>query len=72
VERPVPTGLTQVDGEWLYDEFTGDAALHSLDVDEAQPPGDAPAGTDPATAPATGGAPAAPAGGTPPAPPKGQ
>ncbi|MES2347121.1 MAG: penicillin-binding protein 1A [Pseudomonadota bacterium] len=34
-ERQVPTGLTQVGGEWLYDEFTGDAARHSLDMDEA-------------------------------------
>jgi penicillin-binding protein 1A len=75
VERPVPTGLTQVDGEWLYDEFTGDAALHSLDVDEAQPSGDAPAGGE---APAAGAPAAAPAAGapapaaTPPAPVKGQ
>jgi penicillin-binding protein 1A len=31
----VPVGLTQVNGEWLYDEFTGDAARHTLDMDEA-------------------------------------
>jgi penicillin-binding protein 1A len=37
-ERPVPAGLTQVDGEWLYDEFTGDAARHTLDMDD-QPAG---------------------------------
>ena len=59
-ERPVPAGLTQVDGEWLYDEFTGDAARHSLDVDDATPGAEnvAPA---PAGAAATPPAPAAPA-----------
>ncbi|GJJ02184.1 penicillin-binding protein 1A [Duganella rhizosphaerae] len=36
-ERQVPAGLTQVDGEWLYDEFTGDAARHTLDMDDANP-----------------------------------
>jgi penicillin-binding protein 1A len=36
-ERPVPAGLTQVDGEWLYDEFTGDAARHTLDMDDTPP-----------------------------------
>jgi penicillin-binding protein 1A len=36
-ERPVPAGLTQVDGEWLYDEFTGDAARHTLDMEDAPP-----------------------------------
>jgi penicillin-binding protein 1A len=36
IERPVPTGLTQVDGEWLYDEFTGDAARHSLDLEPTE------------------------------------
>jgi penicillin-binding protein 1A len=60
-ERPVPAGLTQVDGEWLYDEFTGDAARHTLDMD------DTPAGAEnvaPGEVPTTGapaaGAPAAP------------
>jgi penicillin-binding protein 1A len=37
-DRPVPVGLTQVGSEWLYDEFTGDAARMSLDLDD-QPPG---------------------------------
>jgi penicillin-binding protein 1A len=50
-ERPAPVGLTQVNGEWLYDEFTGDAARHSLDMDEE------PAGAE-NVEPATGGAPA--------------
>jgi penicillin-binding protein 1A len=26
-----------VDGEWLYDEFTGDAARHSLDMEDTPP-----------------------------------
>jgi penicillin-binding protein 1A len=54
----VPTGLTQVNGEWLYDEFTGDAARHSLDMDEE------PAGAEnvePAPGGAAAPAPAAPA-----------
>ncbi|RFP13765.1 MULTISPECIES: penicillin-binding protein 1A [unclassified Duganella] len=37
LERQVPAGLTQVDGEWLYDEFTGDAARHTLDMDDVAP-----------------------------------
>lgn len=36
-ERQVPAGLTQVDGEWLYEEFMGDAARHTLDMDDAAP-----------------------------------
>ncbi|NGZ84652.1 penicillin-binding protein 1A [Duganella aceris] len=64
-DTPVPVGLTQVDGEWLYDEFTGDAARHTLDIDQTPPgaenvaPGSA--GADgaapvPVPAPATPGA----------------
>jgi penicillin-binding protein 1A len=54
---PVPPGLTQVNGEWLYDEFTGDAARHTLDMDDTPPgaenvaPGQ-PAAENPAPAPA--------------------
>jgi len=59
-ERPVPAGLTQVDGEWLYDEFTGDAARRSLDLDDAAPGAENVAPT-PAGAAATPAAPAAPA-----------
>lgn len=40
-ERPVPDGLVQVNGEWLYEEFTGDAAVHSLDMGDAAPVPDA-------------------------------
>ena len=58
-ERPLPTGLTQVNGEWLYDEFTGDAARHTLDMD------DTPAGAE-NVEPGAPAAPAAPAPGTPP------
>ena len=50
-ERPAPAGLTQVDGEWLYDEFTGDAARRTLDIDETAPGAEniapVPAGTAP-------------------------
>jgi penicillin-binding protein 1A len=64
-ERPVPAGLTQVDGEWLYDEFTGDAARHTLDMDDTPAgaenvaPGEVPGGAAPAAGVA-GPAPAAP------------
>lgn len=54
-ERQVPAGLTQVDGEWLYDEFTGDAARHTLDMDDVAPGAEnvapQPAGTTPPPAP---------------------
>ena len=46
-ERPVPDGLVQVNGEWLYEEFTGDAAVHSLDMGDAAPV--PPAAADPVT-----------------------
>ena len=59
VERPVPAGLTQLNGEWLYDEFMGDAAVHSLDLDSE------PATPEDAAAPPA--APAAPATNVPPA-----
>jgi penicillin-binding protein 1A len=57
-ERPVPTGLTQVNGEWLFDEFTGDAARHSLDMDE-EPSGAE--NVEPGAPAAAAAAPAAPA-----------
>jgi penicillin-binding protein 1A len=57
-ERPVPVGLTQVNGAWLYDEFTGDAARHSLDMDE-EPSGAE--NVEPAPGGAAAPAPAAPA-----------
>jgi len=54
VERPVPAGLTQLNGEWLYDEFMGDAAVHSLDLDsEPATPEDAAAPPAVPAAPAT-------------------
>ncbi|WP_332855838.1 penicillin-binding protein 1A [Duganella sp. S19_KUP01_CR8] len=50
-ERQVPAGLTQVNGEWLFDEFTGDAARHTLDMDDVAPGAEnvapQPAGTAP-------------------------
>jgi penicillin-binding protein 1A len=53
----VPIGLTQVDGEWLYDEFTGDAARHSLDMEDAAPAAEnvTPGAAIPAPAPAPAG-----------------
>ncbi|HEX7985069.1 MAG TPA: PBP1A family penicillin-binding protein [Duganella sp.] len=51
-ERPAPAGLTQVDGEWLYDEFTGDAARRTLDIDETAPGAENIVPVPPGTAPA--------------------
>ncbi len=55
LDRQVPAGLTQVDGEWLYDEFTGDAARHTLDMDDVAPGAEnvapQPAGTAPPAPP---------------------
>ncbi|CDG82794.1 penicillin-binding protein 1A [Janthinobacterium agaricidamnosum] len=45
VEREVPQGLTQVDGEWMYDEFIESGAVRTLDMDDA-PAAPAPAATD--------------------------
>jgi len=67
-ERPVPAGLTEVNGEWLYDEFSGEAALRSLDVDEPPADGDAPANGEPAGAAPAGASPATPAPGAAPSP----
>ncbi|NRR34049.1 PBP1A family penicillin-binding protein [Oxalobacteraceae bacterium] len=35
-ERPVPQGLVELNGEWLYEEFMGDAAVHTLDIDSVR------------------------------------
>ena len=29
----MPQGLVELNGEWLYEEFMGDAAVHTLDID---------------------------------------
>jgi penicillin-binding protein 1A len=34
-ERTVPAGLSQVDGDWMYDEFATGGAVRSIDIDEA-------------------------------------
>ncbi|MEG2033428.1 MAG: penicillin-binding protein, partial [Janthinobacterium sp.] len=46
VTRDVPAGLSQVDGEWLYDEFIDMNGVKTLDM-EAETP------TDPAAVPET-------------------
>ena len=40
VERPLPAGLSQVDGDWMYDEFAADGAVRTLGM-EGVAPGDA-------------------------------
>ncbi len=34
-ERKPPPGVSYVDGDWLYDEFKGDAGVKTLDVEES-------------------------------------
>ena len=46
VTRAVPAGLSQVDGEWLYDEFIDMNGVKTLDMDVETP-------TDPAAVPET-------------------
>ncbi|WP_348697760.1 penicillin-binding protein 1A [Duganella fentianensis] len=59
-ERPVPAGLTQVNGEWLFDEFMGDAARHSLDMEDYVPPGGENVAPTPPASPTTPTTPATP------------
>jgi len=46
ITRAVPAGLSQVDGEWLYDEFIDMNGIKTLDMDVETP-------TDPAAVPET-------------------
>jgi penicillin-binding protein 1A len=39
-DRTPPPGVARVDGDWLYDEFNGDGAVRTLDMDEAPAPAD--------------------------------
>jgi penicillin-binding protein 1A len=32
-ERTPPPGVSYVDGDWVYDEFAGDAGVKALDVE---------------------------------------
>ena len=47
-QRPVPQGLSQVNGDWIYDEFATEGGVRTIDFDGTEPPG-APAA--PTTAP---------------------
>ena len=46
ITRAVPDGLSQIDGEWMYDEFIDMNAVRTLDMDSETP-------TDPAAVPET-------------------
>jgi penicillin-binding protein 1A len=37
-QRAVPAGLSQVNGDWMYDEFTAEGAVRVLDFDGTEPP----------------------------------
>jgi len=51
-DRTPPPGVSFIDGDWRYDEFSGDAGIRTLDMDAApaEPP---PAATPPVGAPPT-------------------
>jgi penicillin-binding protein 1A len=36
-QRAVPAGLSQVNGDWMYDEFASQGAVQTLDFDGAEP-----------------------------------
>ena len=38
-----PPGITQIDGDWGYDEFAGDGGVKALDLDEPEASTEAPA-----------------------------
>ncbi len=68
VERPVPAGLSQEDGDWRYDEFAASGAVRTLDMDEPAAGPDAAPEAPPAPAIPAAGAPGAPADAPPAAP----
>ena len=61
VERPVPEGVVQLNGDWILEEYADDPTVLAVDMD-LPPEGDAPV-------PADGTAPPAPQAPPPPAPP---
>ena len=36
IQRPAPTGVAQVDGDWMYEEYAHGEAVRSVGVDEAR------------------------------------
>jgi penicillin-binding protein 1A len=47
LERQVPEGVVQVDGDWMLEEFASDPALRGIDIDVAPIEGAAPAEAQP-------------------------
>ncbi len=39
VERAVPEGVVQMDGDWMYEEYTGDPTVRGIDLDLPPPDG---------------------------------
>jgi len=39
-ERKPPEGVSFIDGDWVYDEFSGEAGVKALDMDAPPPPGE--------------------------------
>jgi penicillin-binding protein 1A len=51
-DRPAPEGVSQVNGEWMYNEYLDDATVRAIDVDAPPAPDAEPAGAPPAPQPA--------------------
>jgi len=52
IQRPVPQGLAQVDGDWMYEEYLNNNAVRSVGVDEVRNFWDRLFGSRPAQPPA--------------------
>ena len=65
-QRPVPSGVVQNDGDWMYSEFVDQGAVKTLAMDEPPAPDSSGNAAPAATPPAQNGAPDKPA--APPAP----
>lgn len=69
-QRPMPSGVEQVDGDWMYTEFEQEGAVKTIGMDDAPAPVDNPVGTPPSTPAGIPAAPTVPAVPTAPANPQ--
>ncbi|MBB3219706.1 penicillin-binding protein 1A [Pseudoduganella umbonata] len=60
VERPVPEGVVQMNDDWVLEEYAGDPAVRTIDIDPATLDGAAPAMPDDGSEPAPVQAPVPP------------
>jgi penicillin-binding protein 1A len=52
-QRAQPSGVTQIDGDWVYSEFAEQGAVKTLGMEDAAAPTDKPANSAPVTSPPT-------------------